>query len=160
MGCWYSQHFSTLKTYKKKENALNLKRKSNKLSVMLILSGAMVLAAAGFVLSQASPVSGSSNFLTRVETLYPAIIGTRIDHCTICHVTTDPVVLNSYGLAYQAAGESAAALVTIQNLDSDGDGWTNLKEIQKLTFPGDKNDHPSGAVNGDPFQIFIPVTRK
>jgi hypothetical protein len=139
---------------------LNLKNKSNKLSFVLILSGAIVLAGAAFVLSQALPVSGSSNFLTRVEMLYPAIVGTRIDHCTICHVTTNPVVLNSYGQAYQDAGETSAALVTIQSLDSDGDGWTNLKEIQMKTFPGNINDHPSGAVNGGPFQLFMPVLRK
>ncbi|HVP80610.1 MAG TPA: GEGP motif-containing diheme protein, partial [Thermodesulfobacteriota bacterium] len=66
-----------------------------------------------------------------------------------CHQTygtkaphTPPVPLNSYGADYKTVGRTTASFQAIQNLDSDGDGKTNLEEIQALTFPGDPRDYP------------------
>jgi hypothetical protein len=51
--------------------------------------------------------------------------------------------LNSYGLAYKNAGRNAAALLAINNIDSDGDLFTNQEEIAALTYPGDVKDDPT-----------------
>ncbi|AFV22606.1 hypothetical protein Mpsy_0395 [Methanolobus psychrophilus R15] len=42
-------------------------------------------------------------------------------------------------MAYAASGRDFAS---IEALDSDGDGFTNLEEINTLTFPGDPADYP------------------
>lgn len=78
-----------------------------------------------------------SAYLTAFEAQYPAAAGSRIDTCNVCH--TSPPQLNAYGMAYQGAGHQFAP---IENVDSDGDGYTNLAEIMALTFPGDPADTP------------------
>ena len=101
-----------------------------------------------------------NNFLT----VYPFAKSTKLDDCALCHPGsadrktgscdychqtyglqpphTQPVPLNSYGLAYSDAGRSKDAFGTIGGSDSDGDGKTNLEEIQALSFPGDSTDYP------------------
>jgi hypothetical protein len=103
-----------------------------------------------------------NNFLT----VYPFAKSTKLDDCSLCHPGgkigsktygscdychqtygtkvphTPPVPLNSYGDAYKTVGRTTASIQTIQGLDSDGDGKSNLEEIQALTFPGDPKDYP------------------
>ncbi len=115
---------------------------------------------------------------------YPAITGTKLDHCALCHSGgeyTDskgkPVKLgscqwchysygyngagnisdtiNSYGAAYKAAGRTTDAVRSIDGADADNDGYTNQAEIAAKTFPGDSTDHP-GLVPA-PYRIY---TRK
>jgi hypothetical protein len=50
--------------------------------------------------------------------------------------------LNPYGLAYKQKGRNAAALAAIAELDSDGDSFSNAKEITDLRYPGDKASRP------------------
>jgi hypothetical protein len=50
--------------------------------------------------------------------------------------------LNSYGLAYKKAGRSAKAITAIAESDSDGDGFSNAKEIAGLRYPGDSGSRP------------------
>jgi len=112
---------------------------------------------------------------------YPGKTGTKLDNCALCHcggsVTsgsktsaygscqwchlkygyTAPhgdiaVTLNSYGTDYLVKGRSAAALKAIENLDSDGDGYSNIVEINATRFPGDRSDDPSKAIA--PFRIY------
>ena len=40
------------------------------------------------------------------------------------------------------AGRSQDALTKIETLDSDGDGYSNIEEIDALTSPGNKSDYP------------------
>jgi hypothetical protein len=81
------------------------------------------------------------NYLSTFETTYPAATGSRIDACNLCHNSPGGGgARNSYGSSYASSGNNFAA---IENTDSDGDGYTNLQEIQSLTFPGDANDHPT-----------------
>ena len=63
--------------------------------------------------------------------------------------------LNSYGFPYKAAVEArggrvtanvAPALIDIETLDSDGDGYQNLFEISSNTNAGDAASHPTIAV--------------
>ncbi len=91
--------------------------------------------------------------------VYPGAVGSRLDnlpsisgHCGVCHYRfTGGGPRNPYGAAIEAqlpnfpntdAGKQQAIL-SVQNLDSDGDGFTQLTEITDLasytntpTFPG------------------------
>ncbi len=58
--------------------------------------------------------------------------------CKTCHGTLPQ--LNPYGLEFQSKGHD---FLTIEPLDSDGDGFSNIDEIKPGTNPGDKNSHPS-----------------
>lgn len=51
--------------------------------------------------------------------------------------------LNPYGRAYLENNRNAAAISAIEDLDSDGDGYTNKAEITANRFPGDETDDPS-----------------
>jgi len=96
--------------------------------------------------------------------VYPAIVGTRLDDCQTCHIgkmdTTkneqvsnacdnchDLMVhgegghsfaetLNPFGADYSKNGRTVDALGKIKDLDSDGDSFTNDKEIKDLKYPG------------------------
>jgi hypothetical protein len=50
--------------------------------------------------------------------------------------------LNTFGLAYKKAGRTAAALANISSQDSDGDTFSNAKEIADLRYPGDGASRP------------------
>lgn len=79
---------------------------------------------------------------------------TTLNTCLVCHTTTNGGNRNSYGAAFGAAKTSnssagvIAALSAIEPDDSDGDGFTNIVEINALTFPGDCTD-PDPAGCGD-----------
>jgi len=107
------------------------------------------------------------------RTVYPQAIGSKLDSCNLCHKggtytppggrattyvtcqychaitnygadTTQYVnTLNPYGLDYLNNGRGAAALAVIENLDSDGDGYSNKVEIAALRYPGDPTDDPT-----------------
>ena len=64
--------------------------------------------------------------------------------CILCHQVLPATVnnLNPYGLDYLKANYS---FVAIEGLDSDGDGFTNIVEINVGTWPGDKTSHPANA---------------
>ncbi len=92
--------------------------------------------------------------------------GTRLDTCYLCHTLdkpqrsardeichipgkpqkVDPTNLNPYGTSLKANLNIPVdqALAKIETIDSDGDRFTNIEEINNLTFPGDKNDFPRG----------------
>ena len=89
----------------------------------------------------APQVMARPSYLSTFEKTYPAAAGSRIDACNLCHNSPGGGdARNSYGLSYASSGRNFAA---IENTDSDGDGWTNIQEIQALTFPGDAKEHPT-----------------
>ncbi len=75
--------------------------------------------------------------------------GTRIDSCTMCHSSGSN--LNDYGKALDEAGvkkdssetEVMQGLTAIEQDDSDGDGFSNIDEINASFFPGNESDHPA-----------------
>jgi hypothetical protein len=111
---------------------------------------------------------------------YAEKAGTKLDSCTLCHSGGSYVqngktvtlgscqwchykygydasgeiedTLNSYGKAYNTNGRSLSALKSIENLDSDGDGYSNKIEIDALRFPGDASDDPNKVPA--PYQVF------
>jgi hypothetical protein len=77
--------------------------------------------------------------LSLFSSKYPA--ATKLASCSLCH--TSAPALNSYGKDYKQAGRNAAAFSSIEAKDSDGDGYTNLQEIQAGTKPYDAADKPT-----------------
>ena len=63
--------------------------------------------------------------------------------CAVCHTSGSKVPANPYGQAYLNAGRSSAALKAIESRDSDGDGATNIAEINAGTFPGNASSKPA-----------------
>ncbi len=111
---------------------------------------------------------------------YPDTAGTKLDHCALCHGGGEyeskgkmvslgscqwchyaygydgageiEETINAYGAAYKAAGRNAAAVASIDALDSDNDGYTNAEEIAAMTFPGSAGDHP--GLGQAPYRIY------
>jgi hypothetical protein len=106
---------------------------------------------------------------------YPELAGTKLDHCALCHsggsyendrgrtITMGSCqwchysygydgsgdiadTMNQYGIDFKAYGRNVAAVMAIEDLDSDGDGYTNAEEITAGTYPGNANDHPGQTV--------------
>lgn len=96
---------------------------------------------AGGIIATAKPATAKSGYVALFEQAYPAAVGSRIDNCTLCHTASIPA-RNSYGAAWANASRSFTA---INAADSDGDGFTNLVEINDLKFPGNAADHPIAA---------------
>lgn len=81
---------------------------------------------------------------------------TRLDTCGVCH--TDPAgggARNPYGIDYANNGRSFTA---IETFDSDGDGFSNLAEINALTFPGDPKDFPAPTPPAPTASVSFAVT--
>jgi hypothetical protein len=97
---------------------------------------------------------GPSVFCSKYPTS-PLCVG-QLPACTTCHVAAPQ--LNGYGTAVQqwlapgaprplSDGDFStalpAALAAVESQDSDGDGVSNLVEIQKGTLPGDPKSFPN-----------------
>ncbi|MBM3242442.1 hypothetical protein FJZ31_39790 [Candidatus Poribacteria bacterium] len=106
--------------------------------------------------------------------MYPSILGTRLDDCHTCHTGevkdgkvasnacdnchnlmlhgeevgshTFTETLNPFGLDYLNAGRNSEALKSIKDKDSDGDGFKNDEEILALRYPGSNLSKPGQAV--------------
>ncbi|MDY6861510.1 MAG: GEGP motif-containing diheme protein [Thermodesulfobacteriota bacterium] len=50
------------------------------------------------------------------------------------------LTLNEFGRDYRDNGRNVAAFAAIEDIDSDGDGYTNKEEIDTLHYPGDSDD--------------------
>lgn len=80
-----------------------------------------------------------SGYLKDFNALY-GTAGSALDSCVVCHPNyPSKFSLNNFGSDFAANGHNLQA---IESFDSDGDGFTNLVEIQQLTFPGDPNSVP------------------
>jgi hypothetical protein len=129
-----------------------------------------------FAAYQHAGEADAPNFLSA----YPSKAGTKLDNCSLCHTggsytsggkTTTfgscqwchykygydksgdiTATLNPFGKDYLAQGRNVAAFRTIETLDSDGDGFTNITEINAVRYPGDATDDPTKIVA--PFRIY------
>jgi hypothetical protein len=106
--------------------------------------GALLLVGVLLYLAHPTPAQANSGDLNTALSQYPQLNNTRLNSCSLCHSSNIPS-LNPYGAAYLSQGRSSAALKAIEALDSDGDGFTNVQEINALTFPGNANDKPAAA---------------
>ncbi len=96
----------------------------------------MALVVGGFSIAYAV-----SSYLNSFVATYPGASSTQLNSCLLCHPSGNSSQ-NSYCVAYRNAGHNYAA---IESLDSDGDGFNNLTEIQAGTFPGNSNSYPSAG---------------
>lgn len=113
--------------------------------------------------------------------VYPDKAGTKLDRCTLCHSGGEyeqrpgqwvslgscqcchysygydgsgniVETLNNYGKDYWLHGRNADAIRAIDEMDSDGDGFTNAEEIRANAYPGDASDYPGKAIA--PFRVY------
>lgn len=83
----------------------------------------------------------------------------QLNPCSYCHLIPYPddavlegapagyaATLNAYGLDYKEAGRSTDAIRDITDLDSDGDDYTNAREITDLRYPGDPDSRPGQLI--------------
>ena len=82
-------------------------------------------------------VVAKSTYLTSFNTLY----GTDnkiLDTCSTCH--NSGYALNPYAVDFNTkrlqTGSATMGLQACEMMDSDHDGYTNIAEIEALTFPG------------------------
>ena len=60
--------------------------------------------------------------------------------------------LNNYGKDYYYEGRNSDAIKKIESKDSDGDGFTNIVEIQAIRYPGDADDDPDKTIA--PYRVY------
>ncbi len=117
-------------------------RKRNYICLLTIMAGHIIIVAGLMMIFKPGSALANSGDMDTFRAAYAQITGTRLDDCSTCHISTRPNKLNSYGEAY-ATDRTQAGLAAIEALDSDDDGFTNLDEINALTYPGDAADHPA-----------------
>ena len=111
-------------------------------SILRLLAATLVLSAAASVASHAR-----IRYKRDFGVAYPKTNGTRLDACQTCHlpgVSQAPGKLNPYGEALKKAGLKFAV---VESADSDKDGFTNRKEIDALSFPGNPKDRPGARAD-------------
>ena len=99
---------------------------SKKISVLIALT--FILGFAGSVLAEQAALNTFNNHY-----------GTSYS-CNLCHKGSPPAT-NPYG-ADLALPVTAQQLIDIENIDSDGDGATNIEEINAGTLPGNRTSKP------------------
>jgi len=109
---------------------------------ILIVTGALLLLAVMISSTKPQISSAAPGDLSSIVAKYPILSGSSLQTCDLCHTASVPN-LNPFGAAYKSTGRNNAALTAIENLDSDGDGFTNIQEINALTFPGNSASHPA-----------------
>ncbi len=109
-----------------------------KIKVMSLIAGMLLLAALmGLLLS--SSAFAIPSLQTAMLARYPSIRDTPLNNCATCHMPNDKDFLNMYGLALR---EARMNFEEIEDEDSDGDGVSNLDEINDESFPGSRTVSP------------------
>lgn len=114
-----------------------------------IAFAAALTAAIGLMLLTGSTRSvvakDQDEYLPAFKATYPAAAGSRIATCSLCHnISGTEYRRNAYARQWEEEGDES--FTAINDLDADGDGYTNLQEIQAHTFPGSASDNPSTVV--------------
>lgn len=118
----------------KKERVMFTERQKNVVLALVAL----------FVLAFSTGALAVGGYLDTFNTKY-GTAGTRLSSCSVCHTTTPST--NAYGKAFTnnhtGSTTTSQAMSKIEPVDSDGDTFTNLAEINARTFPGNSADKPS-----------------
>lgn len=96
----------------------------------------------------AAPLAASarSSYLSSFNSKY-GTASTALDSCNLCH-PSGTSSFNAYANDLRAAGISTnvnAAFTAAEPKDSDGDGYTNITEINARSHPGDSRSVPAPA---------------
>lgn len=94
------------------------------------------------------PAMAFSSYLNAFHTRYPnstlnTLPGKTVG-CALCHPGGDDANgWNAYGTDFMnVSGSTTVRFQTVEPLDSDNDGFTNLAEINASTDPSDPSKHP------------------
>ncbi len=113
-----------------------------------LILGVIVAVLVAVSFSSTSDTSAFGSYLTSFNTKY-GTAGTALDSCDTCH--NDDMSRNDYGAAVEAQGGGIdARLAAVESLDSDGDGYSNIDEINARTLPGDATNFPGGGPTPTP----------
>ena len=106
---------------------------TNRIRAACLVGAVLVMAAAGFLAAREAvcPAKSGTNWLRHYTEACDSL-RTAAQDCSLCHVSV--AELNPYGADLAAVGNLPWL---IESLDSDGDGRTNLEEIDDCTRPGD-----------------------
>ena len=89
-----------------------------------------------------------STLVTTGYSSYATFEGDLNGSCDPCHPPGDFVSLTDYGIDFadeaDHTSDPTGAINAIMGMDSDGDGFFNINEIENASNPGDVNDIPSG----------------
>jgi uncharacterized membrane protein len=102
-----------------------------------------------------------------VRMAYPlkanGVVEQAVNSCLLCHASPGPPQLNPYGRDVRAALTqahtstlTAALLQSLNDRDSDGDGFTNAAEFAADTLPGDPTSKPAGTPAAAPQTVSPP----
>lgn len=95
----------------------------------------VVVVATLFVLAPAA--FAKNEYLFAAGLKYPDITTTSLYDCSLCHASGDN--RNPFGMDFEASDHNFDA---IENEDSDHDGFSNITEIERLTWPGNPLSFP------------------
>ena len=113
-------------------------------AAVAVISALLSMAGFAFLVS---PATAKPEYLQGFNKKY-GTQGTKLDSCNTCHTTSqDADHLNPYGQYFLKANHDYGA---IEGLDSDGDGFKNIDEINAGTFPGDPKDNPNTKAKPKP----------
>ena len=102
-------------------------KRGNLASIMLV---SLVVAITLIWAAQPEISTARDTYLGEARTKYPGIVGSDIDNCKLCHVTSaGGGLVNDYGWDWSDAGGDFGAFGLIEGLDSDADGYLNIDEI-------------------------------
>jgi hypothetical protein len=89
-----------------------------------------------FVIGSFGIAMARPDFMDAFRSTYPNA-DPVLNNCNLCH--TNVPALNPYGSDFRQGGQD---FIAIEGLDSDGDGFTNIEEIDVGSFPGNPEDVP------------------
>lgn len=124
----------------------------------LLILTALVLTAIGLILVTAPPlVRAERPFLSEAKARYPQIEGSKLDDCRLCHKNKEGGgPRNAFGQDFQIHSYDFAVM---ENLDTDGDGFTNLEEFMALTIPSNPKNFPKEHLEIEPTPVTAaPIT--
>ncbi|NJN93697.1 MAG: cytochrome c [Anaerolineales bacterium] len=124
----------------------------------LLILTALVLTTIGLILVIAPPlVQAERPFLSEAKARYPQIEGSKLDDCRLCHKNKEGGgPRNAFGQDFQIHSYDFAVM---ENLDTDGDGFTNLEEFMALTIPSNPKNFPKEHLEIEPTPVIAaPIT--
>ena len=103
------------------------------LKVPSVLFGILLAVSATAVFLVVDSAHATPSLQTALISRYPVLRETPLQSCTTCHWPAKEDFLNGYGLALK---DAKINFEEVEELDSDGDGISNIDEIMDENFPG------------------------
>lgn len=109
------------------------------LGLSSVAGGVILVASVAALFTLGNSAYAIPSLQTAFIARYPALRDTPLQSCTTCHMPAKKDFLNGYGLALRDARMN---FEEIEQLDSDGDGTSNIDEINDESFPGSRAEAP------------------